>query len=158
MNAEISLPEGKNIFHISSVSNTGIENLLDHIKEVLPMRALFFPEDFTTKQSLYFRVSEIIREKFFEVLKQELPHSIFIQVEEIDDSQEIRKIVAYIYTETESQKYIVIGKAGSLIAQVGKAARIELEELFGQKVFLALRAKVKKDWRKDENFIKKILQ
>lgn len=70
----------------------------------------------------------------------------------------MKRISAYVYTETESQKYIVIGKAGSLITKVGKAARIELEKIFDQKVFLSLRAKTRKNWRKDEGFIKKMLK
>lgn len=100
---------------------------------------------------MYFRISEIIREKVFLHTKEELPHSVFVGVEEIDDSDEkLLKIVAYIYTETESQKYIIIGKNGSLITKIGKEARIEFEKIFDKKVFLALRAKTKKGWRKDE--------
>jgi GTP-binding protein Era len=70
----------------------------------------------------------------------------------------VKKISAYIYTETDSQKYIVIGKWGTLITKVWKLARLELEEVFWQKVFLSLRAKVRKNWRKDEGFVKKMLK
>ncbi len=117
---------------------------------------MLYDEDFYTKQDLHFRISEIIREKLFHELKEEIPHSIFVAVEEIEDVEELKKIAAYIYTETDSQKYIVIGKAGSLLSKVGKEARLELEKMFDQKVFLSLRVKVKKNWRKDEGFIKKM--
>jgi len=68
----------------------------------------YFPEDFYTKQEMSFRISEIIREKAFLHTKEELPHSLFIGVDEIEDKPEILKLVAYIYTESDSQKYIVI--------------------------------------------------
>ena len=72
------------------------------------MAPLLFPTDFYTKQDIYFRISEIIREKVFLNTKEELPHSIFVGVEEIEDTQSLLKIVAYIYAETDSQKYILI--------------------------------------------------
>ena len=117
---------------------------------------MLYDADFYTKQDLHFRISEIIREKLFEELKEELPHSIFVAVEEIEEEGAMKKIASYIYTETDSQKYIVIGKNGSLLSKVGKAARIELENMFDQKVFLSLRVKVKKNWRKDSEFVKKM--
>ena len=153
----------KNDFHISSQTQEWFDPLLEKITSLLPEWPILFPEDFYTKQSIYFRISEIIREKVFLYTKEELPHSIFIAVEEIEDSvtkdnKEILKIVAYVYTETESQKYIVIGKSGKLITKIGKYAREELEEIFEKKVFLALRVKTKKWWRKDEGFVKKMLR
>jgi len=148
-----------NVFEISSFENSWFTPLIDAIKDKLPTWLTLFPEDYYTKQDIYFRVSEIIREKLFENLKEELPHSVFVAVEEIqDDEKWMKRISAYIYTETESQKYIVIGKWGTLITKVWKAARIELEEIFGQKVFLSVRAKVRKNWRKDEWFIRKMLK
>lgn len=155
----IEIPSWDTIFKISSFENSWFIPLIDTIKEKLPIGPILFPEDYYTKQDIFFRVSEIIREKLFENLKEELPHSIFVAVEEIeDDDTWMKRISAYIYTETDSQKYIVIGKAGALITKVGKAARLELEEIFWQKVFLSLRAKVRKNWRKDEWFIRKMLQ
>jgi len=157
--ARIHIPEGKDIFEISSENKSGFPDLVHAIKEKLPMWPLMFSEDFYTKQSIYFRISEIIREKLFHELKEELPHSVFVAVEEIeDDERGMKRISAYVYTETDSQKYIVIGKGGALITKVWKAARIELEQVFDQKVFLSLRAKVRKNWRKDEWFIKKMLK
>jgi GTP-binding protein Era len=118
---------------------------------------MFFPDDFYTKQDIYFRISEIIREKAFLHTKEELPHSVYIWVEEIEDNEDIMRIVAYIYTESDSQKYIVIWKAWSLIQKIWKEARLELEKVFWKKIFLALRVKVKKNWRKDDRLIKEIL-
>jgi len=159
LQARIKVPEGKNIYEISSEDKSGFTDLVSAIQSELPTGPLLFSEDYYTKQSLNFRISEIIREKLFHELKEELPHSVFVAVEEIEDDERwMKRISAYVYTETDSQKYIVIGKWGTLITKVWKAARIELEEVFGQKVFLSLRAKVRKNWRKDEGFIKKMLK
>lgn len=159
LNAAIEIPMWEDIFEISSFENSWFVPLIDAIKEKLPTGPILFPEDYYTKQDIFFRVSEIIREKLFDNLKEELPHSVFVAVEEIEDDEKwMKRISAYIYTETDSQKYIVIGKWGTLITRVGKAARIELEEIFWQKVFLSVRAKVRKNWRKDEWFIRKMLK
>jgi GTP-binding protein Era len=155
----IDIPTWDDVFEVSSKDKSGFSGLIDSIKTKLPDGPILFPEDFYTKQDIYFRISEIIREKLFHNLKEELPHSVFVAVEEIeDDAKWVKKISAYIYTETDSQKYIVIGKWGTLITKVWKLARLELEEVFWQKVFLSLRAKVRKNWRKDEGFVKKMLK
>ena len=107
----IEIPTGENIFEISSQDKSGFVELVDAIKEKLPTGPMLFPEDYYTKQDIYFRISEIIREKLFHNLKEELPHSVFVAVEEIEEDEKgMKKISAYIYTETDSQKYIVIGK------------------------------------------------
>lgn len=154
-----ALPEKEKYFCISSKDESGFWDLLNYVKQQLPLGPMLFSEDMYTKQSIFFRVSEIIREKLFMELKEELPHSVFVSIEEVlDDERGMKRIIAYVYTETDSQKYIVIGKKGSLISRVGKEARLELEEIFDQKVFLQLRAKVRKNWRKDEGFIRKMLK
>lgn len=159
LNAKINIPEASHIHKISSITQDGFWVLLDDIKTYLTKWPRLFPESYYTKQDIYFRISEIIREKVFLHTKEELPHSIFIWVDEIDESRDdLLKIVAYIYCESDSQKYIVIWKNGSLIQKIWKQARIELENIFWKKVFLALRAKVKKNWRKDDRLIKDILQ
>ncbi len=155
LKSKINIP--KNALKISSTTKEGFHELIEKIKENLKTWQILFGEDFYTKQSLNFRISEIIREKAFLRAKEELPHSIFIGVEEIVEEEKIIKIVAYIYVETDSQKYIVIWKAGSIIQAIWKEARLELEEIFWKKVFLALRVKVQKNWRKNEKLIKKMM-
>ncbi len=146
-----------NHLKISSVTKEGFNILIDKIKENATSNFIPFPEDYYTKQNLNFRISEIIREKVFLKTKEEVPHSIFVWVEEIEEKEKIVKIWAYIFTETDSQKYIVIWKSGNLIKQIWKEARLDLEDIFWKKVFLALRVKVNKNWRKNEKLIKKIL-
>ena len=149
--AKILIPKGA--FMISSLDKIGFKDLLKEIKKYLKEWPMLFPEDIYTKQNVYFRISEIIREKVFLNTKEEIPHSIFIWVEEIVDEKDILKIVSYIYTETDSQKYIIVWKWWSLIWKIWKESREALESLFNKKVFLSLRVKVKKSWKKDEKFL-----
>jgi GTP-binding protein Era len=160
LKSKINIPEKS--LKISSTTKDGFENLIATIKQNLPVWPLLFPTDIYTKQDMFFRISEIIREKVFLNTKDELPHSIYIWVEEIEETknkarEDMLKIVAYIYSDTDSQKYIVVWKNWSLITKIWKQARIELEKIFDKKVFLALRAKVRKNWRKNENLVKNIL-
>ncbi len=155
--SKISIPESENIVKISSSTKEGFEELLQKTKSYMQDWPLLFPEEYYTKQDIYFRISEIIREKAFIHTKEELPHAIYINVEEIEDTEKLLKIVAYIFTETESQKYIVIGNWWKKIQAIWQEARIELEQIFEKKVFLALRAKSHKNWRKNDWLIKKIL-
>ena len=158
LKAKITIPESDNVYKISSVTQDGFEELLAKIKTFLVTGPTFFPEDYYTKQSMNFRISEIIREKVFENTREEIPHATYIWVEELEDKPEILRIVAYIYAESDSQKYVLIGKWGTLISKMWKQARLELEKIFWKKVFLALRVKVKKNWRKDEKFTKNLLK
>ena len=155
---KINISEDKNTLKISSISKQWFDELIEKIKSFLKTWPMLFWEDFYTKQDIFFRISEIIREKVFLNTKDEIPHSIYVWVEEIDDSKDILKIVAYIYTETESQKYIIIWKWWSLISKIGKEARLDLENIFEKKIFLALKAKSQKNWRKNEKLIKNLLK
>ncbi len=157
LEAKINIPDTNDIVKISSITKDWFEELLKKVKNNLQMWPLLFPEEYYTKQDIYFRISEIIREKAFLHTKEELPHSIYIKVEEIEETDELLKIVAYIYTDTESQKYIIVWKWWAMISQIWKEARIELEQIFEKKVFLALRAKSHKNWRKNEHLVKQIL-
>ncbi len=157
LESKINIPENNNVMKISSIYKQGFSELLNKTKSFLSTTPILFPEDYYTKQDIYFRISEIIREKAFLYTKEEIPHSIYIWVEELEENEEILKIVAYIYTESDSQKYIVIWKWWTLIQTIWTKARKELEKIFEKKVFLALRVKSKKNWRKDDRLVKQIL-
>jgi len=156
--SKIKMEDADNIYKISSVNKSGFEDLIDKIKTLLPVWPMLYPEEVYTEQDMYFRISEVIREKVFLNTKEELPHSTFIWVEEIDDKWKILKIVAYVYTESESQKYIVIWNKWSLIQKIWMQARQELEQIFDRKVFLALRVKSKNKWRKNVNLVRNIFK
>ena len=155
---KITIPDSENVFKISSITQQGFEPLIEKIKQNLQTGPAFFPDDYYTKQDIYFRISEIIREKVFLNTKEEIPHATFIWVDELEDKPEILRIVAYVYAESDSQKYVLIWKNGTLITKIGTLARKELEKVFDKKVFLALRVKVKKNWRKDDKFTKHLLK
>ncbi|MBP8017168.1 GTPase Era [Candidatus Gracilibacteria bacterium] len=146
------------ILLISSVGKKGIKELVEEIKKYLLLGNLYYPEDYYTDQDIYTRISEIIREKIFINFKQEVPYSIFIEIQEIEDKKNLLKIQAYIFTESDSQKRIIIGKSGQALTEIGTLSRIELEQIFGKKVFLSLRVKVLPKWKKNKNIIKKILK
>ncbi len=145
---------------LSSVTREWFPELLDAIKEKLSLGPVLFPDGYYTQQDMHFRISEIIREKLYSELKEELPHSIFVSTEEIDEESQpgLMRVSSYIFTETDSQKYIVIWNRWALLSRIGKLAREELESIFWKKVFLALRVKVRKWWRKDEGLLKKMFQ
>jgi GTP-binding protein Era len=90
--------------------------------------------------------------------KEELPHSVYVEIEEIEETPDLLKIQAYIYTETDSQRYIVIGKNGALVTKIGTESRIDLERIFEKKVFLSLRVKTMEKWRKNDKIINGILK
>ena len=148
----------KDAFKISSKTKEWFDELIAKVKEFLKVWITFFWDDYYTKQDMNFRISEIIREKVFLNTKEELPHSIYIWVEEIEEKEDnLIKIISYIYTETDSQKYILIWKNWWLVSKIWKEARIELEKIFWKKVFLALRVKVNKWWKRDERLIKEMM-
>lgn len=154
---KIDIPIEENSIQISSKENIWLNDVIGSIKNYLPMWNLFFPEDYYTSQDIYFRISEIVREKVFLNTKEEIPHSVYVEVEEIDNEENLLKIQSYIYTETDSQKYIIVWKWWSLITKIWTEARIDLEDIFWKKVFLSLKVKVMEKWRKNEKIIKKIL-
>lgn len=156
--SKTKIEEWENIYKISSINKAWFEDLIDKVKTQLEDGPMLYPEEVYTQQDMFFRISEVIREKVFLNTKEELPHSTFIWVEEIDDSWKMLKIVAYVYTESESQKYIVIWSKWTLIQKIWTEARKELETIFDRKVFLALRAKSKNKWRKNVNLVRNIFK
>ncbi len=137
------------IIPISAVNGDNLNILRGAIVEKLPEGPQYFPADMVTDQPERLVVSEIIREKALELLEQEVPHGIAVEVEAIEESgrSDLLNIQANIYCEKESHKRIVIGKGGSMLKRIGSLARTDIENLLGCKVFLELWVKVKKDWR-----------
>lgn len=156
--SKIQIPNWDNIIKISSPEKLWFEGLIWKLKEKLPIWHPFYPEDYYTDQDIYFRISEIVREKVFLHTLEEIPHSTYVEIEEIEEEENLLKIQAYVYTETDSQRYIVVWKNWSLITKIGTEARIELENIFWKKVFLSLRVKTMEKWRKNDKIIKNILK
>ena len=140
------LPEAT-IFPISAQERFGVAQLFDAIKDALPVGPPFFPKDQLTDKSERFFVNEIIREKILLNYDKEIPYSVEVEVESFIEEENLIRISAVIFCERDSQKGILIGKAGSALKRVGAMARKDIEEFFQKQVFLQLFVKVDKDWR-----------
>jgi len=143
------------IFPVSALKGTGIESLREHIIANLPEGVPYFPEDMVTDQPLDFRLAEIIREKLFDLTGQEVPYAAAVVVEDVSPRNDgLLEVSGMIYVERETQKGIIIGKGGRMIQDIGKAARLDMEQWLGRKVYLALRVKVKKKWTDREGILR----
>ena len=144
------------LIEMSALRKFNVDELLNAIKEYLPEGPLLFDpnDEETTEEKVKFEISEIIREKILLILKEEVPHSIFIDVKSVNFGDDL-SIVAKIIVEKDSQKGILIGKNGSMIKQIGINSRRDLEKEFKQHVQLDLTVTVAKNWRNDEKFLKK---
>ena len=147
------LPEAE-IFPISAKERFGISQLFDAIKNALPECPPFFPKDQLTDKPARFFVNEIIREKILQNYDKEIPYSVEVEVESFQEEEKIIRISAIIFCERDSQKGIIIGKAGSALKRVGSQARKDIEDFFQKQVFLQLFVKVDKDWRSNTNRLK----
>jgi GTPase len=145
-----------NVLPISARKGVNVEQLEQEIKKLMPEGELIFPEDQLTDRSSRFLAAELVREKLFRHLGQELPYSITVEIEQFDDEENLYRIGAVIYVERDGQKSIVIGKKGELLKSVGKDARLEMQSLFGRKVFLRLWVKVREGWGDNERMLKNL--
>lgn len=145
------------LIEMSCRRNFNIDELLKAIKEYLPEGPLLYdPNDEESNfDKLKFQISEIVREQILLILKEEVPHSIFIDVKNFEFEDEQINIIAKIIVEKDSQKGILIGKNGSMIKQIGIKSRKEIEKEFKKHVNLELTVTMAKNWRNDEKFLKK---
>lgn len=136
---------------LSSVRNKNVEAFVEEVVYLLPEGPTWFPPDMETDQPLEVMIAEFIREKVLRSFYDEVPHSIGVGVDELEQVGRgtLTRIYATIYVERDSQKGIIIGKRGAAIKDIGTEARYDLEILLGTKVFLDLNVKVKKNWRRD---------
>jgi GTP-binding protein Era len=144
-----------NIMMISAKNGSGVAELENQVLSKLPFSRPFYDADQFTDRSERFLASEMIREQLTLRLHQELPYALTVQIEEFKRAGKLLTIGAIIWVERDSQKQITIGKNGAVLKQVGSAARIVLEELFGEKIFLRLWVKVSKDWSDSERLIER---
>ena len=142
---------------LSSKSGFNVDGFEHAVSCWLPEGPKWFPDDMDTDQPFEVLVAEFIREKILRSFRDEVPHSIGVIADQIEYERrkDMYKIYAVVYVERDSQKGIIIGKGGSAIKQIGIEARQDLEQLLGCKVFLDLQVKVKKNWRRDLNQIRR---
>ena len=136
---------------VSAKTGDGVAELRDELVELLPEGPLYFPPEERTDLTLEVQVGELVREKALAVTREEVPHSIGVEVDELGD----KVVRANVLVETESQKQIVVGRGGAMIKAIGTKARPEIEALLGRHVFLELQVKVKPRWRRDESLLER---
>ncbi|PST84250.1 GTPase Era [Pedobacter yulinensis] len=135
------------IYAISALHKANIDGLLEKILEQLPEHPPYYDKEELSDRSERFFISEIIREKIFNNYQKEIPYSTEVVITAFSEEEKINRISAEIIVERDSQKNILIGKAGSMLKKVGTEARLEAEKFLGKKVFLELFVKVVPDWR-----------
>ena len=142
----------KEVFMISAVTGDGIDDFKKRIRDVMPEGPFYYDEDQITDMPLRMFASEIVREKLFLNLRQELPYALTVETDVfIEDEKGNISVEQTIYVEKEGQRKIVLGKGGSMIKSIGQEARKELAEILGVKVSLFLYVKVKENWQEDKN-------
>jgi len=146
------------IIPISALKGDGIESLLEELRSRLKPGPVFFPPHMKTDQSKSFLISEIIREKIYLNTRNELPYSSAVTVEQMEEvpEKDIMSISARIHVESDSQKAILIGHKGRMIKKIGQSSRIELEKMFGTRIYLDLMVRVEKNWSKDTRALRRL--
>lgn len=145
------------VYLLSAAGGEGVDGLLDDLCDFLPEGPNFYPADQVTNLDLRFLAAEAVREQALNLLHQEVPHSIAVAVTDFEERDEnMTYIAATIYVERHSQKGIVLGQKGAMIKKIGQAARPQIEELVGTKVYLELWVKVLEKWRAKENLLNRL--
>jgi GTP-binding protein Era len=137
---------------VSAKTGDGVGELRDELVGLLPEGPLYFPPEQRTDLSVETQIAELVREQALRLTKEEVPHAVSVEVEEIEE----KVVRANVFVETESQKQILVGKGGSLVRQIGTRARPEIEHLLGRKIFLELQVKVRPRWRRDEAMLERL--
>jgi len=142
---------------MSAATGEGVEELAAGLAELLPTGPLYYPSEQVTDLSMRFIAAEIVREKALQLLRQEIPHSLAVSVTEWNErSPEMTHIAATLYVERHSQKGIVLGGKGAMIKKIGQAARPDIEEMVGTRVYLELWVKVLQKWRRKEDLLRRL--
>jgi GTP-binding protein Era len=152
MQTASALGEFHALHPVSAKTGDGIADLREELVGLLPEGPLYFPADQRTDLSAETQIAELVREQALRLTKEEVPHAVSVEVEEIED----KVVRASIFVETESQKQILVGKGGSMVRQIGTRARPEIEQLLGRRVYLELQVKVRPRWRRDEAMLERL--
>jgi GTPase len=154
--AAAELRPGAEVFPVSARTGAGVEPLVEHLVGLLPEGPFYFESDRSSDQPEEVELAELVREQVLARTREELPHAVEVQVDEIEHDQGLVRVRAYVWTETESQKGIVIGAGGRMIKAIGTAARRELERRLGEHVHLELLVRVRRHWRGDEALLDRL--
>jgi GTP-binding protein Era len=139
---------------ISALTGDGLEPLRDELAGLLPEGPRYFQAGERTDLPLAVQIAELVREKALDLTREEVPHAISVEIDDLDVKR--GRVRALVWVETESQKRIVVGKGGSMIKEIGTRARPEVELLLGRKAYLDLGVKVRPSWRRDEGWLERL--
>jgi GTP-binding protein Era len=154
--AVAELADFAEVVPVSAVSGDRLDTLVDVMTSYLPESPQLYPDELLTEEPEQVLVAELVREAALDGVRDELPHSIAVVVEEMQRENGLTRIYADLYVERTSQKAIVIGHRGSRLKQVGTQARAEIEQLLGTRVYLDLHVRVAKDWQRDPRQLRKL--
>jgi GTP-binding protein Era len=146
----------KEIVPISALKKKGLDELLECVVKALPSGPRYFPEDQITDQPARFMAAELIREHVLMQTQEEVPHAVTVRVEQYEEGPKLVRIAAVIYCERDGQKAILLGKGGRMLKKIGTAARIDIEKMLANKVFLELFVKVQPGWRDSRQFVEEL--
>lgn len=142
---------------LSALHNQGVADLVARLRGMLPPGPRYFPADQVSEVNLRFIAAEVVREKVMLATSQEIPHAVAVEVDDYRERSATRSYIsAILYVERDSQKGILVGKGGRMIRDLGRAARLELEGMLDTRIYLELRVKVRRNWRKDDEFLRRL--
>jgi GTPase len=150
------LGDWKEVFQISAANGTNVEPLMDSVVELLPHGPRYFPEGTVTDYPESLILAEYVREKALNVLREEVPHAVAVEIEDVERKQNVTVVYAVIHVERATQRMIVLGKGGRTIKQIGTEARRDVERLLGTRIYLDLKVKVSQGWRSDRKFLERL--
>ncbi|MET0762827.1 MAG: GTPase Era [Thermoleophilaceae bacterium] len=145
------------LFPVSALDGAGVEELVIHLVELLPEGPFLYPPEEKSDLSVEVRIAELVREQVLLRTREEVPHSVEVEVDELEEREDGLLVVrARVWAETESQKGILVGSGGGMVRAVGTAARKEIERMLGRRVHLDLNVRVRKGWRRDEGLLDRL--
>ena len=145
------------LFPVSALDGAGVEELVTHLVELLPEGPFLYPPEEKSDLSVEVRIAELVREQVLLRTSEEVPHSVEVEVDELEEREDGLLVVrARVWAETESQKGILVGSGGRMVRAVGTAARKEIERMLGRRVHLDLNVRVRKGWRRDEGLLDRL--
>ncbi len=151
-----TLGDWREVFPISATGGLNVEPLAGAVVELLPPGPRYFPEETVTDYPESLILAEYVREKALGVLREEVPHAVAVEIEEVERKENVTVVYATIYVERASQRMIVLGKGGQTIKQIGTEARRDVERLLGARIYLDLKVKVRPGWRSDKKFLERL--
>ena len=144
------------IFQISAATGTNMEPLMESVIDLLPPGPRYFPEGTVTDYPESLVLAEYVREKALGVLREEVPHSVAVEIEDVERKENVTVVYAVIHVERATQRMIVLGKGGRTIKQIGTEARRDVERLLGSRIYLDLKVRMSPGWRSDKKFLERL--